>query len=289
MALVETTIGRLHYADTGAPQGSDRPVVVFVGGLAMAADVWDPVVDLLGATHRCVRITLPLGSHPEAMHPDAHLSVMSVGAAVGEAMTAFGTGRVTLVVNDSAVGLAAAVAVPHLVRRLVVTSCETPENFPPGLPGRSLLTAVRMPLGWPLVIGSVRVPLLRRTPTTYGWMSRTRLPGRLLAGWVRPMLQDKAVRRDLRRFLLTATAEEVESVIAALGQAVARHDIPTLVLWSGDDRVMPLETGQRLAQRLPGAEWQVVPGAGTLLARDRPDALADAIRALAPIPRASTA
>jgi pimeloyl-ACP methyl ester carboxylesterase len=55
-------------------------------------------------------------------------------------------------------------------------------------------------------------------------------------------------------------------------------DLPVLVLWGSEDRWIPLETGQRLAARIPGAELEVVDGAGHLVHLDQPVALAASLQ-----------
>lgn len=59
MPDVTLSAGALSYEDSGG----DGPVVVMVGGLAMDALMWRKVVGELSPAHRCLVLTLPLGSH----------------------------------------------------------------------------------------------------------------------------------------------------------------------------------------------------------------------------------
>lgn len=52
---------------------------------------------------------------------------------------------------------------------------------------------------------------------------------------------------------------------------------PTMVIWGAEDAWIPLERGRRLAELIPGAGLEVIPGAGHLVHLDRPDALAEAL------------
>ena len=54
-------------------------------------------------------------------------------------------------------------------------------------------------------------------------------------------------------------------------------DLPIRVLWGVDDAWIPLETGHRLAELIPGAVLTEVPGAGHLMQYDAPVALATAL------------
>ena len=49
---------------------------------------------------------------------------------------------------------------------------------------------------------------------------------------------------------------------------------PTLVVWGRDDRIVPLECGERYAKALPRARLTIVEGAGHFLEMEQPDQLA---------------
>jgi pimeloyl-ACP methyl ester carboxylesterase len=49
---------------------------------------------------------------------------------------------------------------------------------------------------------------------------------------------------------------------------------PALVVWGADDRVVPLECGERFAKSLPAARLHVVEGAGHFVEMERPEELA---------------
>jgi pimeloyl-ACP methyl ester carboxylesterase len=52
---------------------------------------------------------------------------------------------------------------------------------------------------------------------------------------------------------------------------------PTLVVWGAEDRVVPLECGERYAKALPAARLVVIEGAGHLVDLERPAELARAV------------
>lgn len=53
--------------------------------------------------------------------------------------------------------------------------------------------------------------------------------------------------------------------------------IPVTVVWGEDDTWVPVERGRELAERIPGAQLQVIPGAGHLVPEDRPAELTAAL------------
>jgi pimeloyl-ACP methyl ester carboxylesterase len=52
---------------------------------------------------------------------------------------------------------------------------------------------------------------------------------------------------------------------------------PTLVVWGREDRIVPLECGERYTKSLPRARLEIVDGAGHLVDMEKPDALASLV------------
>ncbi|MGE5596409.1 MAG: alpha/beta fold hydrolase [Hyphomicrobiales bacterium] len=63
-----------------------------------------------------------------------------------------------------------------------------------------------------------------------------------------------------------------------LPHLVSNLQVPTLVVWSGENRVVPLSAGQEYARLIPGARLEVVAGAGHFLDLEQPAALAQLVR-----------
>src|SRR5919198_43239 len=130
MREIELSAGTIEYEDTGG----SGPTVVLLHGLVMNGSVWRHVVEDLRADHRCIVPTLPLGGHRRPMRPDADLSLRGHGRIVGELLERLDLRDVTLVQNDHGAALALAGERPERVARLVLSSCEAFDNYPPGLP-----------------------------------------------------------------------------------------------------------------------------------------------------------
>jgi pimeloyl-ACP methyl ester carboxylesterase len=197
MPEIELTAGTIEYEDTGG----DGPVLVLLGGLVMDGSVWDPLVADLRRDHRCVVPTLPLGAHRKAMHPDADLSLHGFARMVAELLERLALSDVTLVQNDHAAALVLAGENPDRVARLVISSCEAFENYPPGLPGKNVRLTAFVPGGIFLTMQALRIRALRRLPIAFGWMAKHPLPDELLDRWFAPLQRQRAVRRDLRKYV----------------------------------------------------------------------------------------
>ena len=270
MPAVQLTAGTVDYADTG----TDGPVVVLLGGVLLDGSVWDPVVADLGRDHRCIVPTLPLGAHRRPMRADADLSLNGFGRMVGELVERLDLRDVTLVQNDHAAALALAGSRPRRVARLVISSCEAFENYPPGLPGKNLRLVAMIPGGIPLAAQAMRLHAVRRLPVTLGWMSKRPLPAGLVDRCLEPLQTRRGVRRDLRKYAAGARRQQMLRVCGRL----ACFDRPALVVWTPEDRVQRPEHGRRLADLLPAARLVEIPDSYTLIMRDQPAAFARVIR-----------
>src|SRR6266498_4476110 len=154
MNEVELSAGTIEYEDTAG----DGPVLLLLHGVAMDGSVWEPVVADLRRDHRCVVPTLPLGAHRKPMRRDADLSLRGFGRIAAELMERLGLEDVTLVQNDHGAALALAGDDPRRVARLVISSCEAFENYPPGLPGKNLRLAAMVPGGLFVAMQAMRLP-----------------------------------------------------------------------------------------------------------------------------------
>lgn len=184
MAELELSAGIVEYEDTGG----DGPVVVLLHGVAMDGSLWRHVVADLRDGHRCIVPTLPLGGHRRPMKPDADLSVLGVARLVAEFLEALDLSDVTLVMNDWG-GAQALVADgrDQRIGKLVITSCEAFDNFPPGLPGNNLYASAKMPGGLNVAFTLLKLKPMRRLPMTWGRMSKRPVPDAVMDAWFRPL------------------------------------------------------------------------------------------------------
>ncbi|GII81438.1 oxidoreductase [Sphaerisporangium rufum] len=272
MPELELSAGTIDYQDTGGT----GPVVVLLHGVAMNGSLWRHVVAGLREDHRCVVPTLPLGGHRRPMRPDADLSILGVARLVAELLERLDLDDVTLVLNDWG-GAQSLVADGRADRvgRLVLTSCEAFDNYPPGLPGRNLVASARLPGGLALAFNLLRVKPMRRLPMTWGWMSRRPVPAEIMDAWFHPVLTSAEIRRDLRKYVLSTPPKPV---LLAWSEALRTFDRPALVAWAAEDRVMPPDHAHRLAELLPQARLVEIADSYTLIPEDQPAVLTAHLR-----------
>src|SRR5215212_4162528 len=125
---VELRAGTLEYRERGS-----GPPVVFAHGAGVNGDLWRNVAPELAGEHRCVVPDLPLGGHWLPLRADADLSLFGAAAVLADFLDALDLGDVTLVANDTGGAISQALVGrrPERIGRLVLTSCDAFENFPP--------------------------------------------------------------------------------------------------------------------------------------------------------------
>jgi pimeloyl-ACP methyl ester carboxylesterase len=272
MAEIELSAGPILYEDTGG----EGPVIVLCHGLLMTASLWDEVVEELGPGFRCVRPTLPLGAHRRPMRADADLSLPGQVRLLAEFLDRLELEEVTLVFNDwCGAQLLVAEGWDARVGRLVLASCETDDNYPPGLPGRVAALAAGLPGGLAAVLKPLRIRALRRLPMTFGLMSKRPIPDELVDQWLEPALTTAAIRRDLRKY--AGDTRQGRRQLVKANSRLAGFAKPVLVVWAAEDKVMPAAAGRRLAASFPDSRFVEIPDSRTLIPIDQPRALADAI------------
>src|SRR5215472_9538492 len=247
----------------------------------MDASLWDGVIAELSADHRCVVPTLPLGAHRHPVHAAADLSLPGVARLVAEFLDRLGLHDVTLVGNDTGgalVQLFMCNGGAARVGRVVLASCDAFDNFPPGLTGKTLVLAGKLPpRTFGLFMQQMRLRAIRRLPIAFGWL--TRRGDAATARWMKPVLTQPEIRRDTVRTLRAAGADTRFLVRAA--EHLPGFDRPALVVWASADRVMPPEHGRRLAELLPQGRLVEVDDSYTLIPLDQPARFAQVIREFA--------
>jgi pimeloyl-ACP methyl ester carboxylesterase len=278
MSQIELSAGTIDYEDTGG----SGPTVVLLHGLLMDATLWGETIASLSDDYRCVAPTLPLGAHHSPMNPGADLTQPGIAGLVAEFLERLDLSDVTLVGNDTGGVPVQLLAVrgdspaARRIGRIVLASCDAFDNFPPGLTGKAVVMAGKLP---PALFGAfmqqMRLRPLRRLPIAYGWL--TKRGDAATARCLKPILHSAGIRRDTVAVLRGIAANR--RLLVEQSDGLATFDRPALVIWAKGDRVMPPEHGRRLAKLLPHAELVEVDDSYTFLPLDQPARLAEAIRA----------
>jgi pimeloyl-ACP methyl ester carboxylesterase len=267
--MLNLPAGRIAYYDVG----SGSPIV-FVHGLLVNANLWRKVVERLAPDFRCIVLDLPLGSHNLPLAEGTVSSPPAVAAMVSQAIEALDLDGVTLVGNDTGGALCQMVVTsePERISRLVLTSCDYRDNFPPKLFAYFKPAAAVPGLMWAL-LQPMRFRLPRRSPIAFGWLTKRPIERPAEDSYILPAIEDPSVRRDVRAFLRSASTADTNAAADRLGEFLE----PALIAWAREDRVFPLGDGRSIAGDLPNSRFELVDDAYTFSMEDNPSQLAEMI------------
>ena len=261
--------GRIRVHDTGRGEP-----IVFVHGLLVNANLWRKVVERLAPDFRCIALDMPLGSHLVPAGAGADLTPPGLATLIAQALDALELEDVTLVGNDTGGALCQMVVTtrPERVGRLVLTSCDYRDNFPPAL-FRPLKVMARIPGATQAVLTSLRPRAPRRLPAAFGWLTKRPIDRDAEDSYLYPALVDPAVRADLRSVLPAIDPRHTREAADRLHT----FDRPALIAWAREDRFFPTEHGEELAVTLPNARLEWIDDSYTFSAEDQPERLAELI------------
>jgi pimeloyl-ACP methyl ester carboxylesterase len=267
--VLDLTAGRLSYHDVGS-----GPTIVFVHGLLVNANLWRKVVERLAADFRCVVLDLPLGSHNLPLAVGTVNSPRTVAAMVAQAIEALDLDGVTLVGNDTGGALCQILVTtePERIGRLVLTSCDYRDNFPPKLFSYFKPAAAVPGLMW-LLLQPMRLRLPRRSPIAFGWLTKRPIDREAEDSYILPVIEDPAVRRDVREFIRATSPADTNAAADRLSGFLE----PALIAWSAEDKAFPLDDARSIAGDLPNSRLEMVDDAYTFSMEDNPDHLAELI------------
>jgi pimeloyl-ACP methyl ester carboxylesterase len=228
----------------------DPAPIVLLHGTSASLHTWEGWAQALRTKRRVIRFDLPgfglTGSNAENDYStDAYVTFLRA------VMDSLDVQRFVLAGNSlgGQIAWAAAAAMPHRVERLILVdaggyppeSLTTPPSLPLGFriartPGLRLLMQYTLPRG--IVESSLR--------NVYGDGSK-----------VTPELVDLYFDMALRAGNRQALARRIEQGYTGNVALLKDIKIPTLVLWGGKDRLLPLEAAQRFERDIPGAKLVV--------------------------------
>jgi pimeloyl-ACP methyl ester carboxylesterase len=264
--------GTIRYRERGS-----GPAIVFVHGLLVNGDLWRKVVPLLAGEFRCITPDWPLGSHEVPLDDGVKLTTRKAAGIIRRFLDALDLNDVTLVGNDTGGGLCQIVVAerPERIGRLVLTSCDAFDNFPPKAL-YPLMAAARVPgLVWAL-LQTMRIRPLQRLPIAFGWLSKQPVPDEILMGsYLRPYIENAGVRRDALNLVEDISPKHT----LAAAEKFRLFEKPVLIAWAKDDRIFPVRDAERLSEAFPNARLELIEDSYTFVPEDQPEKLAQLIAA----------
>ncbi len=239
--------GTIRYRDLG-----EGPAIVFVHGYLVDSRLWSDTAEQLSATHRCILPDWPMGAHALPMNADADLSPYGMADLIADFIDALGLEDVTIVANDSGGAISQVLATrrPEKMGRLVLTNCDTYDQFPPGifklLPPLMKLPGAQAVAGLPFKSGHCGGPRSRPSRSQD------------LAGADRQLVCASGRRRDPSRHRQVHGRHE-QALHAGGGGEAGELRSPTLIAWGAEDSVFKLENASAWRGRFPTPGWRRSP------------------------------
>ena len=235
---------RLRYTDSGGT----GPAVVLLHGFASSLETWDAVVPSLTPTFRVV--TLDLKGFGWSERPEGDYSPAAEAKLVFGLLDQLGISQSAVVAHSwgSSVALAMAAAAPERITKLALYDAWVYEDQ---LPTFFL---------WARVSGLGEAMF-------WLWYAERADERMALAFYDQSYVTEdlvEAVERYLDQpgAVAAALAAVRGQTLEDLEPQYAEVQVPTLLLWGREDRVVPLSVGERLAREIPRARLVVYPRCG---------------------------
>jgi pimeloyl-ACP methyl ester carboxylesterase len=259
--------GPIRYREAG-----DGKPVVFVHGYLVDGRLWDGVVDSLSDRFRCIAPDWPIAAHRAAMNRDADLSPTGIAKLIADFLAKLELEDVTIVGNDSggAISQVLVTSHPERIGRLVLTNCDTHENFPPGA-FKAMPPIAKLPGGMFLIAAPFRIEAIARR--AFKPFAKTKIPDELVASWMEPAKTDKAILRDAGK--VTAGMNKRHTLAAA--EELRSSQLPIRLLWAPGDKYFPISYAERLASEAGNASLTQIQDAATFVPLDQPKRVAEEI------------
>ena len=251
--FVEIGEGReIHLRDEGP---RDAPVIVLLHGSNADLHTWEEWAGRLRDDYRVIRFD-QRGHGLTGPAPDGDYTAKGFGADIDAVTKALGVETFTLAGNSMGGGIAMAYALANPARLdalVLVDASGAPIERVGG--GNIAFTLAAMPL-----VGDVMAQVLPRS-----------LVARSLSQSVanQDVVSEEAVTRywELARYPgnRAATRQRFATPRTAFDpEAVARMEVPTLIVWGKEDALIPYEAALWYARHLPDATLAAYPGIGHL-------------------------
>ena len=232
----------VHVRDEG-PRDDPQPIVL-LHGTAASLHTWDGWVEQLQAEHRVIRVDLP-GFGLTGPSPDRRYTLPRYSQFVAALLDVLQVQEVTLVGNSlgGAIAWKTAVDFPERVRRLVLIDAG----------------------GYPYQPQSVPIGFRIASNPDLAWIADHLLPRSAIESSVRnvyghpdkvtPELIDRYLELTLREGNRQALRDRfAQNKGGELHRQIKRVSQPTLILWGGQDRLIPPEMAQRFVKDIQGAQ-----------------------------------
>lgn len=252
-------------------EGGGEETLLLLHGMAGSSDTWRAVIPHLAKRYRVIAPDL-LG-HGRSAKPRGDYSLGAFAAWLRDLLDELGVSSVTVVGQSLGGGVAMQFVYQHpdYCRRLVLISS--------GGLGQDvgwtlrLLSAPGSELFLPLIAPP---PVVRVGDRVRSWFSAKNIQSpRGAEMWsAYASLSDAHTRHAFLRTLRSVVDYRGQAV-SALNKLHLTTELPLMVIWGDQDRIIPVDHGFALDQHRPGCRLEILDGVGHFPHVEKPDAVVD--------------
>jgi pimeloyl-ACP methyl ester carboxylesterase len=247
---IDTPSGSISFVEQGT-----GPVALFVHGVLLNGYIWRHQLEELKSQRRCIAVDLLAHGNTEIAAAQ-DVSVTANAHMLAELLDALKIEQVDLVGNDSGGGVCQIFAAlyPNRIRSLVLTNCDTHDNWPPEAfkPFVSMVAAggLSQTLNAMLTDKSVYRSAQALGPA---YERPEAVSDDTIETYLRPHLSSPQRTRDLERFVNAFDCRHTVEIEEPLKQLRA----PTLIVWGTDDIYFDVKWSHWLEKAIPGTKRRV--------------------------------
>ncbi len=257
----------LHGHDLFYRRAGHGPVLLLVHGMAGSSATWQPAMDELAAHFTVIAPDLP--GHGRSAKPRGDYSLGAYASVLRDLLHELDLGPATVVGQSLGGGIAMQFAYqyPELCQRLVLVGSGGLGDEVSGL-----LRALTLP-GVEFVLPAAFAPVIGNVVD-----GATRLVGKL---GLRPSPEVVQMWRAYSSLTdpdtRTAFLHTLRSVVDHRGQRVSAldkmylaHEVPTLIVWGDNDRIIPVQHAYDAHEAIKGSRLEIFEGCGHFLHVEEP-------------------
>jgi pimeloyl-ACP methyl ester carboxylesterase len=242
------------------------PPILLIHGFGANSFTWSKIIGPLALHHKIVTLDLKGFGHSEKPD-DGRYSLLDQSAAVLRVIDELALEGITLVGHSMGGGVALLSAMalareaPGRLHRLVlIDSISCPQRLP------FFIVLLRLPLIGPFVLRIVPATWSVRAILRFAYYDAGQIGRAFVSAYAAPL------RHRDGRVALVATAREM--IPPDLDSVVAQYptiQVPVLVLWGREDRIVPLSVSACLRDAIPAARFVVLDYCGHLPQEEWPE------------------
>lgn len=270
---IDTPSGSISYVEQGS-----GPVALFVHGVLLNGYLWRHQLEQLKDLRCCIAVDLLAHGNTE-IFATQDVSVTANAHMLAQFLDALKVDQVDLVGNDSGGGVCQIFAAlyPSRIRSLVLTNCDTHDNWPPEAfkPFVGMVAAGGLPQTLTAMLADKSI---YRSAQALGpaYERPEDVSDDTIETYLRPHLRSPQRTHDLERFVNAFDCRHTVEIEKSLRQLHA----PTVIAWGTDDVYFNLKWSHWLEEAIPGTKKRIeFSGARIFFPEERARDFNNAVRA----------